>query len=552
MPTPMLRPTATVNVGAEELKAAAGTVTLDLAHVPYATASVEIPLIDPADIELLDPRDGVRVTLTAGDEQAGTSRVFDLGLRSREVDHGGKTITLGLASDEAMLMEWAALTADGGAREHEGSLRAVCGYVLDKIGATLAPGDDDADVTARWSVTSMIPNPRAQNDTSSWAAGDNANAPMRIVFGTLPPVGGTGIGWNPISAGHSNIIPAEGDSKYTVTPGRWYVFDLWAMCNQNRTSRAAIQWWTSGGDVLSSTSYGDVLATGVAEWQRRYVIAQCPPGADKAYPYLETNGNLGANAEAHYVTMARFYAGNELVDYFDGDTTDTADYVFSWANDAHASTCTREAVAERTPDSFVWAAGVTAWDFLSPLTSSVGLRLFCDEQRVWRLIDPATYTLPGVLTVAGYNATEGVDRIDREDPNVYCTGVVARYRWEDADGIQREETDSAGEPGLVLVWEFDRPYPGPGAAAAILSRRSGAGRVQQVTALASWGATPGTEAAITLPATVPQRGTLQEVTWNLATGLMSIGTSGLVDVIPGSIDSLEGPIDALAGPIDEL
>jgi hypothetical protein len=109
----------------------------------------------------------------------GAPRVFDLGLRSRTVDHQSKTVTVDLASDEALLMDYATLTEDGGARAHQASLRAVCNYVLGKIGASLAPGGPDADVTAYWSLANLFPDPSAESPVLAWAPDVNAPAPTR-------------------------------------------------------------------------------------------------------------------------------------------------------------------------------------------------------------------------------------------------------------------------------------------------------------------------------------------------------------------------------------
>jgi hypothetical protein len=238
--------------------------------------------------------------------------------------------------------------------------------------------------------------------------------------------------------------------------------------------------------------------------------------------------------------------------FFDGDTADTPNYVYAWEGPQDASPSTRTAVVERRPELFTWLPGVSAWDFLTPLTAAAGLRLFCDETRGWELIDPATYKVPGRASIAGWNATRGLDRITRDDPNVFCTAVVVRYRWEDSDGQLRTAYDSAGVPGRVLVWEFDRAYPGPGAAAAILARRQGQGRVQEVTAVSDYTLTPGSEVAITLPGTIEQLGRVTRVSWSLTGGLMDVSTGGLLDLLPGSIAALAGTIDALPGTIDAL
>jgi hypothetical protein len=195
----------------------------------------------------------------------------------------------------------------------------------------------------------------------------------------------------------------------------------------------------------------------------------------------------------------------------------------------------REAIVQRPPELFVWKPGVTAWDFLQPLLTPVNIRLFCDELRVWRLIDPAEYDVPGYVTVNPGNAPAGTDRITREDAEVYAPGFDIRYRWEYAPGLPQVAYDVAGTPEKVVTFEYRRPFPGPGAAAAILARRSGTGRVQAVTTLANWSTTPGMYARITLPLSPEQDGKVSRVRFSLGDdALMDVGTRGLIDIPDGS------------------
>lgn len=229
------------------------------------------------------------------------------------------------------------------------------------------------------------------------------------------------------------------------------------------------------------------------------------------------------------------YEGTELVAVFDGATADTASYDYKWSGTAHASPSSRTAIVARPPDLFVWQPGTTAWDFLQPLITPSGLRLFCDEARVWRLIDPATYEVPGYVRISA-NAIEGIDTISREDAAVFATGVVVRYIWEDREtGDTRTAYDAAGTTSKVVVIDYARPYPGPGAAAAILTRRNGTGRTQDVSALTEWITTPGNVASITLPDTPEQQGKVISVRFSLGDdAVMSVGTRGLIDIPAGS------------------
>lgn len=528
--------------GTIEVVASAGDVTLNAASVPYATARVELPMIDDYLIEAIDPRESQRVTLTGADDYAGTSRTFDLGLRSREVDHKARVIRLDLASDEAMLMDYAPLSNDTGARAHEASLRAVCNYVLGKIGASLEAGTDNADVTAYWPLDNLSRDPRGTS-TANFVAAVSGGAGTLAASTGLSALPGTNvttaISLN-VTTGTAGVVAIA--HTVSVSPSRMYTFSAIGRFNLpssaagTRDLRLGVQWLDRDNNPLGS-ALGPIVSVNdpgaaTTPWNRVRATALAPSAAVAARLTFRVDGGIGTGGQ---VVASAWHAveGAELVTYFDGASS-VAGYTCTWQDAANASPSTRTPTVTREPELFTWEAGVSAWEFLEPLTSSVGLRLFCDEHRDWRLINPAEYSLPGQVSIAGWNAAEGIDRIGRDDPNVYCTGVVVKYRWRDANGIDRFKNDTAGVPGRVLVWEYERPYPGPGAAAAILARRSGQGRVQDVTALADWAASPAVEASISLPGTVDQVGQISAVTWTLGDALMRIGTRGLTDAEPDS------------------
>lgn len=196
---------------------------------------------------------------------------------------------------------------------------------------------------------------------------------------------------------------------------------------------------------------------------------------------------------------------------------------------ANGSTDFNFTTTDAEDDTFTWEPGVTAWDFLRPLLTTAGLRLYCDENRVWRLVDPTRHALPGTLSVVPARTTDGQDAIRIDDPDVWCTGVVVVYRWQDATGSQRIRRDTAGTPGRVLVVEYDRAWPGAGAARAIYNRRKGQGRTQAATVLAAWDAIPSQRVDIQFPGTPSTTGRLVAATWGLTDGLMQITTTGLIE-----------------------
>lgn len=533
MTSPLIRQEVRATVNADEHRPSSGVVTLDALAAPYASGSVELPLNDDTALEDFDPRNNVRMSIVASDTLTSTSRTFDVGVRSREVNHDAKTVMVEIASDEALLQDYATLTLDTGARAQQTSLRAVCNYVLATIGATLSAGAVDADVTAYWAVTNQLPNPSFETDLTGWSPGFGATSFTRPAVGGSPG-GGFGLRWV-ASASSTAVVAAPGPASFPVTPGRSYVWAVYAYGGAARTAYARLQWFSSNGTVLigEASGAGVVLdVTGI--WKRLTVIGVAPPGATTVQPIIYIPST--ANGEAFIADAGMLYEGTELIPYFDGSTPSTSTYTYKFSGTAHASPSSRTPVVSRPPDLFEWKPGTTAWDFLQPLVTPSGLRLFCDELRVWRLIDPSTYEVPGFVWLSSVNAVDATDTISRDDAEVFATGVVVRYVWEDREtGDTRTAYDSAGTPEKVVVIDYARAYPGPGAAAAILARRNGTGRTQDVAALNDWATTPGNVASITLPDTPEQQGKVSSVRFSLGDdAVMSVGTRGLIDIPPGS------------------
>lgn len=178
-----------------------------------------------------------------------------------------------------------------------------------------------------------------------------------------------------------------------------------------------------------------------------------------------------------------------------------------------------------------WEPGQSAWDYITPLLTASALRLYCDERRFWYLVGDND-TVPGALVLTDTStivqATDGISRDAR-----WYDAVVITYTWRDpATGTTTVNIDTAtnGDVTKVLALDYSTYYPGPGAAARVLARATGLGRVQSVQAVNDYSATPGQEARITLPGTLENVGTVQSIVWNLPGDIMAIESSGLVEI----------------------
>lgn len=545
MSTVLIRPAATVTVGGVVAPATSGEVALDESWAPYCQGTVAVPFDDPAAVTGIDPRLGHRALIAASADAGAAPRTFDLGIRRRDIDYEAGVATLTLASDEALLQDYAPLANDKTPRTYETSLRAVCNYVLGKVipGAALAASPStDANVTAYWSVTNEFTNPGIEVDTTGWSIHAGANTPTRDT--TQKHSGTASIKWT------STVASGETALRYTtigVMPGHLYALSGWVFQDTSRAFRLRVRWKNDAGVTVRDNGIAPITPA-ASTWARISAIFVPPPGATSAE--IHAASTPSAVGQATYLDDVMWHEGSEVVPYFDGSTPAGGGYTYAWSSTANASPSTRTPNTERDPEALTWKAGVTAWDFLEPLLTSTGLRLFCDEARVWRLV-PATYSLPGVVALVAPRTTSAIDTISRDPDSPWANGVVARYLWDDALLGPMEKIDTAGTAGKVLVVEYFRPYPGPGGAAAILTAISARGRTQEVVALADYLATPGMESRITVESGVLV-GRIRSLSWDLSTGLMQVASRDQAALTNGMIDMLAGTIDALVGTIDSL
>ena len=146
----------------------------------------------------------------------------------------------------------------------------------------------------------------------------------------------------------------------------------------------------------------------------------------------------------------------------------------------------------------------------------------------------------GNLRIAeGTNAVRGRDTISRQSDLWFDSVVVEYTKNMDAEGKAFSVYDSAASGPVVKKTRtkvIDGPYPGPGAAALLLARYEGRGRVLDLRALTDLDATPGKTLVATMPGTPVQVGILSNVTWEWSaegnSDEMNVGSRGLIDTPP--------------------
>lgn len=527
------QPSTTVIAAGHPVKVKTGsTVTLDETR-EYVTAELELPMLDDAVLDDIDPRDGARAVITSR-IGTGPARSFDVGIRERTVNHKKKTVTLSCASDETLLGDYAPLVDDTGAFVHQGSLRTVIGYVLGKIGASLEPGTADAPITVYADGRNMFPDPHVAS-----LSGFEATRCTRGYDAVFPgPMGGA-VGFGvalTAPGGTDSFLSVYGDTgvmRLGMVAGRTYTLSATGSVRAavsgtaSGYARRLTLWYRVGGGGYVTTS-SPALPTTVGASTRVAVTVTLPPGTTEAFVRAYHGHAAGSVTWGQWrLTEKTTHPGPIDAEFFTGSFTDTPGYQYDWEGTVNASPSKRTALADRPPEALHWLAGVSGWDFLMPLTSSSGMRLFCDEARRWWLVT-RDHMQPGVLAATTGNTRDSTDTITR-DGDLWADGVVARFKWRGANGVPVDQTDTAGTAGKVLTFDFDRPYPGPGTAAFILNRMQGQGRSQEVVTVTNYAGTPGMEARLTMPDTAVQIGRVTRVEFGLTEGFMVIGSRGLTD-----------------------
>ncbi|KNY07914.1 hypothetical protein [Microbacterium sp. GCS4] len=529
-----------------------GDVGFDSGRIPYVEGSVTLAVEDFALLDDLDPRDGRRVVV----EAKGTwpdhtqARTFDLGIRDAIPNRDDSTVTLELASDEAILDDFAQLVDDPTPRTHQASLRAVCNYALGKIGATLQPGGPDADVTAYWEATNVLVDP-ACSSVANFTGGGNAHTIVRYGASDLP-IPNTGyIYWTSGAAGQSFIQFNGGDPSTRV--GDTWTLQAWMnrAASAGAVGRLRAYEINAAGSVLRTIESAptNINSSGWTPLALTFTVQN--PRTVKLMVY--TSAIATAGGQTYALTAPMLHKAGEPIAPFTGSTGGPG-YTYSWVGTANASASTRKPVIERVPESLVWSAGISGMAFLRPLLLASGLRLVCDEKRRWSTRD-ASYRIDGMQNYRDrVNIIRARERLSLDAAEWYDAAVY-EYIWTDSDGVEQRRIDAfalTASPRKVLRVELrGTPFPGPGRAEHVVRRAQGRGRTVTVTANPTWTEQTDQALAILLEATPIQTGVAGTVTYDFGTNVVTV-TSRTTDTPAGAIDLLTGTINALTGTINNL
>lgn len=177
-------------------------------------------------------------------------------------------------------------------------------------------------------------------------------------------------------------------------------------------------------------------------------------------------------------------------------------------------------------ESTVWEVGTSAWDYAHSLVDAAGLRLWCDERRRWWLTEPLTPdAAPDVYVVRPETSQELDEVLSREE---WASGVIVTYEWETSAGRQTQH-DLAGVGPRWMQLSVARPYPGAGAAAAILARVQARGSLVRARAVSGYAVTPGWVMQSLATDTTHLAGLVSSVTWDLSADEVTVSSRDLAD-----------------------
>lgn len=503
-----------------------GGITLDAGRIPHVQGEITAAVADPMLLEKLDPRDNRRVVIDVSatflsEQGLVRTRSFDLGIREATPNRADSTVTLTLASDEALLGDYAQLEDDRTPFDLSSSLRAVVNYVLGKAipGAVLeASPAIDADLTPYWEVTNLLRNPAVVANLNNWSPGGGCTIAW-VQSGSSGEVSVT------LTAANGAVFAVD-TAKYNIpaTPGEQYTFSVAQRFTGAGTGGAAqaILRFLDNNNAIISTVEGPQVPAWPTYQERAEVTAVAPPSAAKVAPYVRFIGVSGRNyrLDAGLLHTSRF-----PVPPFTGADAPNSGYTYAFEGPPNDSASIRTPDVERDPEAMVWRAGESAMDFLEPLLKVAGFRLVCDEQRRWTLRD-TDYRADGGQTYRyGVNIKDADENLSRDD-DAWFDAAVYVYKWTDANGIAQTRTDAFSlnpDPTKVFRVELtDTPYPGPGRAESIVRRAQSRGRTVTVSAIPRWDEQTDQPLSVRLDGTPIQTGMSGSVRFDFGTDTVQV------------------------------
>ena len=182
-----------------------------------------------------------------------------------------------------------------------------------------------------------------------------------------------------------------------------------------------------------------------------------------------------------------------------------------------------------TADASVWEPGDDSWGYLQSMLDAAKLRLYCDEERRWRLT--TSYETGANRSVAYGDDYLSMSQQTTLDGDFYSAAVV-KYSWTDDANVQQVAYDTYTNDRYnyrkVKRIEYNRRYPGPGAAEAMVNRKDRQSISRSLQIINDYRFTPGDNIFFTDDVTYPPNGNATPVgrivglSWSLPADRMNI------------------------------
>ncbi|MFP7760913.1 hypothetical protein [Marisediminicola sp. LYQ85] len=180
------------------------------------------------------------------------------------------------------------------------------------------------------------------------------------------------------------------------------------------------------------------------------------------------------------------------------------------------------------PEAALWQPGQDLDEYLRPILEAAGLRLYCDENRIWTLIMAHGYTRSTTALSDQVDVEQLGLGINRDDSTWFDAAVV-KYQWVDANELNQTAYDTYAAPGSTKgrLFEYETPYPGPGAARRLVERAMERGQRFESTAVSDYAAYPGSNLTIAQVDRPTSEAYVGSVTWEFPDHTMRISTRGI-------------------------
>lgn len=481
------RTTYTLQLSADgtDLGVPSGTIKLDALNGVHVTGKLTIPAPTLSVYDALNPRSNPapRVNLTINrTEPSEQNRYFELYVIGRRRQLDG-TLKLTVASSESVLYDYCALEEDRTPLlMAPWIIREIVTYVLDAAGFVhvFDPSIATATVEPVYATINRVINTTA-DDLYGYALGNNATD---LAIGTTAPLLGTGyVRWTSLAAGPSSVLIWIDNSfrPFEEVSGSVYLRTGTA----GLTMGLMIRWIDSEGGTIREDITESIPATGTG-WSEFELHATAPAGTVRAS--FIARGVATAAGQTFALDYPTLNLGPRA-EQFHPDTETSADYNYAPAGEPNRSVTLRELQnggVSRSPESLIWSAGQSTFDFLAPLLEVVGLRLVCGDTTTDWEIRPATYTAPGLLTILeGSHINDGDLATEMGE---WGDAAVVRFEWTDLQGNRRLDVETYGPSAPRRVITVDRAGKpaGNGTARAVVERALSRGESFSVRTAADW------------------------------------------------------------------